>query len=135
MKIEYEGQVYDYDLDDLDVEQALRIEKHIGGTLLDWQNGLGTASTPAVQALGWIILHDADLSMPISSVNFKPVKLARAYGEAAEREAAEAEGEADPTTLAGSSTPATPGSTPSATGLPGLPRAAPASSTAPGPTG
>ena len=135
MKIEYEGRVYDYDLDDLDVKQAMKIEQHVGGTLLDWQNGLANASTLCVQALGWVLLHDGDLTIPIDSVNFKPVKLARAWGEAAEREAAAAEGEPDPTTPAGGSTPGTPASTPSPTGQPGSPGPPAASTTVSGPTG
>ena len=135
MKIEYEGRVYDYDLDDLDVEQSLKIEKHIGGTMLDWEQGLAKASVACFQALGWMILHGGDLSVPISSVNFKVMKLATAWAEAQAAEAAAAEDEPDPTTPGGSSTPGTPGSTLSPTGLPGSPGPLPPSSTGSGPTG
>ena len=140
MKIEFEGRVYDFDLDELDVEQALRIEKHIkaaglGETLLEWEQGLEKASAPCFQALGWLILRGGDLSVRIGDVNFKVMKLARVWGEAAERERAAAQEEPDPTTPAGSSTPGTPASTPSPTGQNGSAARAPASTTASGPTG
>ena len=136
MKIEFEGRVYDYDLDDLDVEQAMKIEKHVGGTLLDWEQGLEKVSAPCFQALGWLVLHSGDLDVPIDGLNFKVMKLARVWIEAMERErAAAAQDEPDPTTPAGASTPGTPGSTRSATGPPGSRAPSHASRTGSGPTG
>ena len=95
MEIEYEGKKYPFDLDDLDIEQSLKIEKHIDGTILDWEAGLLTGRTICFQALGWAILRDGDMDTPIASVNFKLGKLIRAFHEAleAEKKAADAKKE------------------------------------------
>lgn len=87
MKITYEGAVYDLDMDEIDVKQAQKIEKHIGGTLTEWEEGMARASTPCLQALGWLIFHGGD-STPIADVNFKVMKLGKAVAEAQEAEAA-----------------------------------------------
>jgi hypothetical protein len=94
--ITFEGRQYPFDLDDLTVKQALKIEKHIGGTLLDWENGLNQASGLALQALGWLIFTGGD-STPIADVEFKIMKLAAAFADAAAAQATEAEAEMDPT--------------------------------------
>jgi hypothetical protein len=87
--IDYEGQQYPFDMDDMDIRQALQIEKHIGGTMGDFTEGLTeTIRADCYQALGWLIFHGGD-STPIANVNFKFGKLSRAFGAAAEKEAAE----------------------------------------------
>ena len=91
MKIEYEGEQYDLDMDAIDVKQAIKIEKHIGGTLSDWEAGLGNASTPCLQALGWLIFTGGD-STPIGDVNFKIMVLSKAMAAADEAEKAAEEG-------------------------------------------
>jgi hypothetical protein len=96
--IEYEGKAYDVDPDDIDVNQALKIEKHVDGPMLEWENGLLTGRVICVQVLAWLILHGGDLEVPIASVNFKYPKLMKAFTAAGEAEAeaekakAEAEG-------------------------------------------
>jgi hypothetical protein len=116
--IEYEGREYPYDPDDLDIDQALLIEKHIGGTLMDWQKGIYAYDTKCTQVLGWIVLRGGDLSVPIESVNFKVNKLRTAFEAAAEKEnAAEKAKEtaADPTAAANGQSPSSiPASSPSA---------------------
>lgn len=98
MIIEYEGQQYPYDPDDLDVEQALKIEKHIDGPMLEYERGLAVGRAKCLQALGWLILHRGDLDFPIAGVNFKFKKLSDAFFEASEKEAAAlAEAEPGPT--------------------------------------
>jgi hypothetical protein len=91
--IEYEGGRYSYDAEDLDVEQALLIEKHIDGPMLDYEKGLLVGSAKCMQALGWLILHGGDRDFPIAEVNFKFKRLSDAFGAASEKEAA-AEAEA-----------------------------------------
>jgi hypothetical protein len=85
--ITYEGKSYEFDMDDLDVFQALKIEKHIDGPMIEWEKGMLTGRALCVQVLGWLILHGGDLDMPIASVNFKYSKLATAFTEAAQKEA------------------------------------------------
>ncbi len=91
MLIEYEGRTYDFDLDDLTVKQALKIEKHIGGPMIEFEKGMATGSAACYQVLGWLIFHGGDQT-PIGEVDFKFGKLAKAFeaAAAAEAEAAKA---------------------------------------------
>jgi hypothetical protein len=104
LKIEYEGNSYDVDLDDFDVNQALKIEKHIDGPMLEWEQGMATGRAICVQVLAWLILHGGDLDTPIASVNFKYPKLMKAFNAAVEAEiaaeAAKAAAEPGPTAAA-----------------------------------
>jgi hypothetical protein len=87
--IDYEGQQYPFDMDDTDIKRSLKIEKHIGGTMGDFVDGLlVNVRADCYQALGWLIFHGGD-STPIADVNFKFGKLSKAFSEAAEKEAAE----------------------------------------------
>jgi hypothetical protein len=88
LKITYEGTVYDLDMDEIDVKQAQKIEKHIGGDLTAWEEGMARASADCLQALGWLIFNGGD-STPIADVNFKVMKLGRAMAEAQQAEADE----------------------------------------------
>ena len=100
MIITYEGKAYDFDLDDLDIDQAIKIEKHIDGPMLEWEQGMATGRALCVQVLGWLILHGGDLDVPIASVKFKYSKLMTAFMEASTAEAAKEgakEGTPDPT--------------------------------------
>jgi hypothetical protein len=102
--IEYEGKSYEVDIDDFDVNQALKIEKHLDGPMLEWEQGLATGRAICVQVLAWLILHGGDLDVPIASVNFKYPKLMKAFNTAAAAEmAAEAaKAEAERPTVAAS---------------------------------
>jgi hypothetical protein len=84
--IEYEGKTHDVDLDDIDIDQALKIEKHIGGPMLEWEQGMATGRAECVRVLGWLILHGGNLEVPIASVNFKYPKLMKAFMAATEAE-------------------------------------------------
>ena len=100
MIIDYEGRQYQFDMDDLTVKQALKIEKHIGGPMIEFEKGMLTGSALCAQVLGWLILHGGDAT-PIADVDFKYGKLTQAFADAAEREAkaeaARAAAEAGPT--------------------------------------
>lgn len=87
MVIEYDGKKYEFDQNDIDVEQSLKIEKHIGGPMIDFENGVLSGRTVCVQALGWLILRRGDMDVPIAEVNFKVGKLMKAYTAAAVAEA------------------------------------------------
>ena len=89
MILTYEGKTYEFDLDDLGIDQAIKIEKHIDGPMLEWEQGMVVGRALCVQVLGWLILHGGDLDVPIASVKFKYPKLMTAFSEAGEREAAE----------------------------------------------
>jgi hypothetical protein len=120
LKFELDGKSWDYDEDSLMVDQGLAIEKHIGGTLMDYDQGLTTGRSDCYQALGWLIFHGGSPDTAIDSVNFPLLKLSRVYmrarmdeigkAEAALKEAEDAakEGRADPTSPV-SSPPSGPG--------------------------
>jgi hypothetical protein len=85
--IDYEGQQYPFDMDDLEIKQALKIEKHVGGTIGDFIDGLlENTRADCYQALGWLIFHGGDQT-PIADVNFKFGRLSKAFVAAAAKEA------------------------------------------------
>jgi hypothetical protein len=97
--ITYEGTSYEFDLDDLTLKQAIKIEQHMDGPLEAFEKGIATGNLAAYQALGWLILHGGDMSTVIADVDFKIAKLSKAFEAAAkaEAEAAKAQAEPDPT--------------------------------------
>ena len=97
MIIDYEGRSYEFDLDDLTVKLAIRIEKHIGGPMIEFEKGMATGSAACYQVIGWLIFHGGDAT-PIGDVDFKFGKLAKAFEAAAakEAEAEKAKAEAGP---------------------------------------
>lgn len=105
MIITYEGTSYEFDLDDLTVKQAIKIEQHMDGPLEAFEKGIATGSLAAYQALGWLILHGGDMGTLIADVDFKIAKLSKAFEAAAlaEAEAAKAAAGPDPTAAAAAS--------------------------------
>lgn len=109
MKIEYDGESYEFDELDLDVDEAETIQKYVGRSLGDWSNGLATCEIKSVMALWWLIRKRG--GFPARSIaaaapaGFKPLRLWAAWADAvkAEAEARQAEQDAaeaeqDPTT-------------------------------------
>lgn len=83
MIIEYEGQQYQFDFDDVGVQQGIAIEKHTGLSFAEWGAILEKGgSLIALQALGWLILEGGDLSKPIAECNFKMGRLGTAMTRA-----------------------------------------------------
>ena len=110
MIIDYEGRAYEFDLDDLTVKQALKIEKHIGGPMIEFEKGMATGSAACYQVLGWLIFHGGDAT-PIGEVDFKFGKLAKAFEAAAAAEAQAAEAAPLDPTANGARAAASPGRT------------------------
>lgn len=82
MKIEYDGEQYEYNEDELMLSQWLAIEDHIGAPVFtNYPKGLLDGSAKCYQALGWLVLHGGDRDVPIADVNFPMVKLAVPYLE------------------------------------------------------
>ena len=93
MIIEYEGQRYPFDFDDIGVKQGIAIEHHTGLPFAEWGAALEKGGNLlALQAVGWLILTGGDLAAPIGDCNFAMVKLGTAFAKAvaAEAEAQEA---------------------------------------------
>lgn len=82
IKLEHDGKSWSYDDETLDVLQAIVIEEHIKGTLVDFDKGLGEHRAVCYQALGWLVFHDGNPKVPIGEVNFPVAKLSTAWLQA-----------------------------------------------------
>lgn len=98
MIITYEGRQYPFDFEEITVKQAIKLEKHTGMKLAEWDAALQEGNVlEALQALGWLILDGGDLGKDIADTDFKFVKLGEAFAavmaiEQAAQAAAEAAG-------------------------------------------
>lgn len=82
MVITYEGRQYEFDLADVTVKQALKIERFMGCPFADWGKLLEAGGDlMARQALGWLILHPDD-GTAIEDTDFKMVALGDAIEKA-----------------------------------------------------
>jgi hypothetical protein len=91
MKVHYEDQVLNFDLEDIDVQQATVLKRKLGLTLLSLDTGLTEGDPDALRAVYWLMLTQSGQRVDIDDVNFKIVKLANAIQDAVEKEAAEKE--------------------------------------------
>src|SRR5258708_23308659 len=87
MIIEYEGERYEFDFDDITVKQAMKIEKHTGVKLTDWGDRLEAGGDMlSLQALGWLVLFGG--AGAVDDADFKLVKLGNAFAAAIPPQAA-----------------------------------------------
>jgi hypothetical protein len=116
LKIEWQGETWQLDLDQLTLAQAVVITGRMGTSLVDWEAALLDASSPhwltALQCGYWLMLSQAGQKVPVGDVDFPVVPFLQALAEAARAEQpAEVPAEEDPTPLpgpaAGTSDPAT----------------------------
>jgi len=120
IKLEHDGKSYAWDDESVTVLQGIKIEEHIKGDLVDWDQGLGRHRSACYQALGWLVFRDGNPDVPIAEVDFPITKLSAAWmkarlaqiGEmqatadaAAEEAGAAQAAPADPTGAPGSSPP------------------------------
>lgn len=98
MIINYDGGQYPFDMDDITVKQALKIEKFMGCSFTEWGKRLTAGEDMAArQVLGWLILHP-DGGTAIEDTDFKLVPLGNALDAAfAAENPPAAEGEPVPT--------------------------------------
>lgn len=95
MRIEYEGQFYEFDWSDITIKQAIKIEKHLGCPIAEFGERLSTAEGKdpdmlAVQCFGWLILHGGQ-GVPIEDTDFRVGALTEAVAAATLAEQAAAE--------------------------------------------
>ena len=131
MKIDYDGRLWDFSLDEMDVAQCEAVERYVGKGLGEWANQMSAGSVKAIVALWWVIRRQAgEDAGPVDQpgAGFRPVRLLAAFhaADAAESEPEpEAEAEPDPTKLTGGSpapsavTPTMPGRPVTRASLPG----------------
>ena len=93
MKVEFEDRVWDLDVDEIDVAQAMVVKVKTGFNLLQWQAALEQGDVMAAKALYWLMLAQNGVNKDLDTVNFKVLKFIAAVGKASEAEA-----EANPTT-------------------------------------
>lgn len=100
MKIDFDGRLWDFDVEDIPVGHCEAVEKYVPSRGMgDWYNQLDAGHTKAVIALWWVIRKRAgEVTGPISQPgdDFRPLKLLSAFNKAlqAEVEARAAEEEA-----------------------------------------
>jgi hypothetical protein len=94
MKIDYEGQTLQFDLEDITIQQATVLKRQLGMTLLALDKGLIEGDPDALRAVFWLIQSQSGNRVDINEVDFKVVKFANAIQKAVEAEEAE-EAEAD----------------------------------------
>lgn len=92
MKIEYDRgggtEVFDLDLSEIDLGEAMAIKRQLGLTLVGLETGMGEGDPAALQAVFWIMLRHAGEKVALDRVDFKPVKFAMAIQAAAAAELA-----------------------------------------------
>lgn len=92
MLVQFEGKEYQFDLEEIDVNQARYIKRHTGMTLLQLEEGLENVDAEAMAALYWLMLAQNGSVVDLQKINFKVVAFGKAISAAqrAEQEAAEA---------------------------------------------
>jgi len=113
VKIEYDGRVWDFSLEDMSVAECEAVERYVGKGLGEWANQMSAGAVRAIIALWWVMRNQAgDNPGPPGQPGdgFRPVKLLAAF-HAAERAEPEPEPEPDPTSLPAPSSPGSGGTT------------------------
>lgn len=85
--VKYEGKEYNFDLEDITVQQARTIKSSCNLTLLGLETGLEQGDPDALRAVFWLMLAQNGEVEEIDRVDFKIVKFARAIDAAAIEEA------------------------------------------------
>jgi hypothetical protein len=90
MKINYEGETLDFDMEQITVRQAMYLKMKLGLTLMGLDQGLIAGDPDALLAIYWLMRTQvADSPVDIDNLDFKVVKLANAVQVAVEAEQAE----------------------------------------------
>lgn len=82
MIINFEGNEYEYDFDEIDVKQATTIFKKYGLTPLGMQQGLTDTNPDALRAVYWTMLAQNGETRSIDNLNFKVIKFGKALDAA-----------------------------------------------------
>ena len=86
MKICYEGEELDFDLEKITVRQAMLLQSKLGLTLLSLDQGLAQGDPQAMLAVFWLMKTHSGQKVDIDDLDFKVVKLANAIQEAVDAE-------------------------------------------------
>lgn len=86
MEVIYENETYDFDFDEITVQQAKTIKSQCGMTLKGLEDGLGEGDADSLRALFWLMMVNSGIKADINTVDFKIVKFSKAVQDAAEKE-------------------------------------------------
>lgn len=87
MRIEYEGESLEFDMEQITVRQAMYIQSKVGLTLLGLDQGLVAGDPQALLAIYWLMRTQSEgKHIDIDELDFKVIKLANAVQEAVEAE-------------------------------------------------
>lgn len=93
MQVEYDGETYDVDLDDMDLAEARHIKRKTGLDIKGLYDGFMSLDPEALAALYWYMMKRRGKGVDIHSVNFKIAKFGAALIDAYVRENPAGEGE------------------------------------------
>jgi hypothetical protein len=82
MKVTYDGADYDFDFDEITVQQAKTIKDRCKMTLRGLEEGLAEGDADALRALYWLMLCNTGITEDIDTVDFKIVKFSKALQDA-----------------------------------------------------
>jgi hypothetical protein len=88
VKIDFEGRVWEFDPNVVDVQQGIAIWLAHGLTLLDWEEGMERADPRALQCTYWLMLAQNGTVKAIKDCNFAVGPFSVALQAAQEAEAA-----------------------------------------------
>lgn len=91
--MKWDGKTYDWDPEDITVQQAIVIKLAFGWTLTEWQEACSKVDPHAFQALYWLMRVQGGESCRLEDQDFSIKKFSEAF-EAAQNEAAQSEGQA-----------------------------------------
>jgi hypothetical protein len=101
MIVEFEGNSYTLDVEEIDVRQAMVIKVKTGYNLLQWQAALEQADVDAIKALYWLMLAQNGTAADIDLINFKVLKFAQAVKAAQKSGVDESENPTSPAQTTG----------------------------------
>ena len=96
MKVQWDGNEYNFDFDDLTVAQAKVIKIHCQLTLLSLVEGLKVIDPDALRAAFWLMHAQSGRTCNIDNVDFRIIDFANALRKAQEQEAEASGKEVDP---------------------------------------
>lgn len=82
MIVHYDGKDYEFDLDDIGIDEATTIYRKCKLTLIGLEQGMTDLNPDALRAIYWYMLKRNGVSADLDRLNFKPVRLASAIGDA-----------------------------------------------------
>lgn len=88
MKVNYEGEELEFDLEKITVRQAMVLKMKLGLTLLGLDEGLASGDPDALLAVYWLMRTHSGEKVDIDDLDFKIVTLANAIQEAVDAEEA-----------------------------------------------